>query len=156
MKKILLIIFAFVIVMNFKNIFLFAIFIIFTLLILVIMLFARVLKKLFGRSEITKKVIRPQTMTYYNGVSYHDFDRMIQKITKPIKKIKGYSITAGIVTFKVLSNSGISEWSFSLDFNDNGIFTGRHWIQTDNDDSSLPESVGQRISTLIEEELRKV
>ena len=95
-------------------------------------------------------------MTYYNGVSYHDFDRMIQKITKPIKKIKGYSITAGIVTFKVLSNSGISEWSFSLDFNDNGIFTGRHWIQTDNDDSSLPESVGQRISTLIEEELRKV
>ncbi len=49
----------------------------------------------------------------------------------------------------VESQSGLSEWSFTIDFNDYGHITGEYWITTDNDDSIIPERVAGRIREAI-------
>lgn len=45
----------------------------------------------------------------------------------------------------VLSQSGISEWEFELDFNDYGKITGSYWIYSDNYDSMIPKALGNSI-----------
>ena len=49
----------------------------------------------------------------------------------------------------MLSQSGISEWDFELDFNDYGKITGTYWISSDNYDSMIPETLGNLIQKAI-------
>ncbi len=58
-----------------------------------------------------------------------------------------------VVTIFVRSNSGLPIWSAVLDFNDYGQPTGRYWIRTDNDQSSIPEFIA---SSLQEQILQRV
>ena len=44
------------------------------------------------------------------------------------------------------SNSRISTWCFTLDYNDYGILTGKVRISSENSDSSIPENISLRIS----------
>ena len=89
--------------------------------------------------------------TFDDGISYDDFEKIAVKAGKKINRVSRIYVDEAVVYGRVESQSGISEWSFKLDFNDYGHLTGRYWISSDNDDSSIPKKVGNIISATIHE-----
>lgn len=79
------------------------------------------------------------------------FDEIVRQSIKPIKKkIRTISVNKGVVRGTVISQSGLSEWDFTLDFNDYGKLTGRFWLRSENSDSHLPERLGTAIQMQVE------
>lgn len=78
------------------------------------------------------------------------FYQIVQQEAKKIKRIKNVNQNGSDVYCDVISQSGITTWSFSLDFNDYGHLTGNFWYSSDNDDSDIPLILGRRIKSAIE------
>ncbi len=85
------------------------------------------------------------------GVSEQEFRIIAEKELKRIKRINKGWVDGHVVFAIVESNSGISDWKFSIDYNDYGHVTGRYWIISDNKNSKIPESVATRICWGIEQ-----
>jgi hypothetical protein len=81
-----------------------------------------------------------------NGISEKEFNEIVIRIGKGIKRISSLYANGTNVYGVVRSQSGISEWKFYIDFNDYGNLTGRYWITSDNDDSDIPKIVAERIA----------
>lgn len=79
-------------------------------------------------------------------------EEMFQRIAigeaKNIKRL-WVEVNGAKVYGNVKSASGISTWSFTLDFNDFGAVTGRYWKRTENADSQIPDTLGKRIQDAI-------
>ena len=77
-----------------------------------------------------------------------------------IKTIKGrhieYSVEGPIVRGAVRSNSGITVWMFTVDFNDYGYVSGRYWLYSENNDSPIPKTIAKRMQLLIEKRLDEI
>lgn len=91
---------------------------------------------------------RNTTCYFSNGVSRNEFYSMVYKATKHIKRLV-VSVDGPMVTGTVRSQSGISTWSFKLDFNDFGDITGNYWVWSENDDSDIPDNVAKQIQSQI-------
>ncbi len=89
---------------------------------------------------------------FNNGISREEFNRVVKKSCKSVKRISKFTTEGPIIHATVLSQSGISEWHFSIDFNDYGKITGKHWITKENADSKIPDKIAERI----EEDLKKL
>lgn len=74
---------------------------------------------------------------------------MVRHSAKGIKRLADLRVDNTIVYGKVRSQSGLSEWQFQIDFNDYGVLTGSYWISSDNNDSSLPTVLADRIAQQI-------
>ena len=65
------------------------------------------------------------------------------------KQVKGRKITidvVGPVVFGIVqSKSGLSTWTFTIDFNDYGSLTGRYWLTSNNEDSEIPKYIADNI-----------
>ena len=83
--------------------------------------------------------------TFEDGISSEEFEAIIRKAAKPIRRLKKIYINEAVVYGTVLTQSGISTWSFQLDFNDYGHITGNYWMTSENDDSSIPERLALTI-----------
>lgn len=91
------------------------------------------------------------TFIYPSQISSNDFDEIVYKSIKPIKnRIKTIHVCNGIVTGTVVSITGLSEWTFTLDFNDYGSLTGRFWVKTENSQSNIPQRLGTVIKMQVE------
>jgi len=55
-------------------------------------------------------------------------------------------VSGPFICGEVESQSGISTWKFTVDFNDYGKITGRYWIKSENKDSTIPNRIGDMIS----------
>ena len=88
---------------------------------------------------------RETPMCYDEGITEEDFSNIVSDVSKKIKRLKSLYNDGPIVYGVVESQSGISEWNFSLDFNDYGHFTTKYWTTSDNKDSNIPERVGKLI-----------
>ena len=86
---------------------------------------------------------------FSDGFTEYEFEKMVKKAGKIIKRISNIRVSGPNVYGTVQSQSGISEWDFNLDFNDYGHITGTYWISSDNNDSNIPK----RLAKLIREEL---
>lgn len=86
---------------------------------------------------------------FNDGISQEEFDSIVKKAGKKIKRLTSLMSDGPVVYGIVESQSGLSEWSFTIDFNDYGHITGEYWITTDNDDSIIPERVAGRIREAI-------
>ena len=66
------------------------------------------------------------------------------------KTIKGRKIqlriNGPVIKGDVESRSGLSTWSFKIDYNDYGHITGRYWLYSDNKDSVIPQHIAEIIS----------
>ena len=83
--------------------------------------------------------------TFENGVTQEAFNMIVQKACKTVKRVSKFSIEGPVVQCIVRSQSGISEWSFTIDFNDYGNITGNYWITNENTDSKIPSIIAERI-----------
>ena len=92
---------------------------------------------------------RKQTpCTFDDIITESVFSAIVRHATR-IRRIKRVSIRGPVVEGTVLSQSGISEWNFTIDFNDYGRVSGKYWISSENHDSNIPERVAARCSGAI-------
>jgi len=89
-------------------------------------------------------------------ISEQEFRSIVYATAKKIKRIKRTTIVGARVICLVDAQSNISRWEFELDFRHRNTITGRYTIETENDDSAIPESLGDRIQEKIEEYLENV
>lgn len=86
---------------------------------------------------------------FSDGISMDEFRHIVKQSVRYIKRVKILPIDDAIVYGTVRSNSGLSEWNFTIDFNDYGHLTGKYWLQSDNEDSDVPRVIAEKISALI-------
>ncbi len=78
------------------------------------------------------------------------FEQIAHYAVKSIKKRKIDIVVEDAVIYgTVKSNTQLSEWNFTADFNDYGWITGRYWLTSDNKDSSVPSAIADYISKCI-------
>ena len=85
---------------------------------------------------------------YNDRLSKELFHSIVIQEAKKIKRLD-VEIQGSTVHGTVKSVSGLSNWNFSLDFNDYGIITGKYWTFSENSDSSIPDVLGKNISDAI-------
>lgn len=93
---------------------------------------------------------RQSTPCYFNDdISWEEFGAMAKQAVKGIRRLSDISVEGPIVKGIVKSQSGITEWNFSIDFNDYGKITGKYWISSDNSDSQIPKKIAESIKAEI-------
>lgn len=84
-------------------------------------------------------------------LSQKEFENFIIQNCKRIKRINNITVNGPIINGTVRSQSGISSWEFTIDFNDYGKITGRYWIFSNNKDSVIPTAIANMVKEHIEE-----
>lgn len=111
----------------------------------------------FGLSRIRKDWKRSNTpCDLSEGITEDDLLRMAKRAKRGIKRLVSVDVNGPMVYGTVRSQSGVSEWDFSVDFNDWGHITGSYWINSENDDSGIPKLVAERISDAISDRLAEI
>lgn len=80
-----------------------------------------------------------------------DFEDIVIAQTKKIKRISEVKISGTDVHCTVESNTGLTQWNFSIDFNDYGNLLGTYWFTTTNENSLIPEITADRIQKALRE-----
>lgn len=88
-----------------------------------------------------------------NSVALHEFTNIANRIASRTKRITCITIDGLVVTATVQSQSRLTEWDFSVDFNDYGHLTGKYWLSSDNDDSVIPQWFADNVSAAIKEKI---
>ena len=86
-----------------------------------------------------------------------EFKELVNSVWRSLrtKRIINVNVKKAIVTGSVVSQSGISDWSFRLDFNYYGELCGKYRIFSDNPDSNIPKHFGDAIGIEIQNTLTK-
>ncbi len=91
------------------------------------------------------------------GLSFESFCDIAESVRKSIKGRKiQLRISGPVIRGDVESRSGLSAWSFKIDYNDYGQITGRYWLYSENNDSVIPEHIARAISSEIQTALEGV
>ena len=92
---------------------------------------------------------------FVDGFTEIEFRQMVLNAGNSIKRIKRITMDGPFVFGVVHSQSGISEWEFKLDVNDYGHITGKYWLSSDNEDSNIPNRLGDLICQAIKNHLQE-
>lgn len=92
---------------------------------------------------------------FKDGLSFEIFKEMAKRAGREIKRIKEVNVNGGMIYCNVESQTGYSDWNFSVDFNNWGHVTGTYWVKTDNNDSNIPSHYGQMLSGWIHDFYRE-
>lgn len=98
------------------------------------------------------KARRSIEVKYNDELSKEEFEEIVNKIAKKLKRVNSIEINNARIEGKVISQSGISDWYFIVDFNDWGYIDGTYIIESDNSDSEIPD----RFAKLVTEEIKKI
>ena len=84
--------------------------------------------------------------TFPPELSEEEFERMAIRAAHRLKKKKVLVWVRNATIFgRVDSQSGLSQWKFSADFNDHGRITGEYRIWSENEDSLIPRRVAESV-----------
>ena len=104
------------------------------------------------RNNIEEEKRRKNSVCHFDGnIKKEEFYVMVKRGGKGIKRLTNLYVEGPIVHGTVRSQSGLSDWCFTIDFNDYGDISGRYWLATDNTDSDIPKIIAERIA----EQIRK-
>lgn len=103
-------------------------------------------------NKYKKDKARREIKVIYNNELSEEFKEIVNKIAKRLKRVTSIEIYNARIYGKVISQSGISDWSFIVDFNDWGYIDGKYIVESDNSDSEIPE----RFAELVKEEINKL
>lgn len=109
----------------------------------------------FGVSKLLKsnadeKKRKSIYCTFSDGISLQDFEQLALLAAKQIKKKHiDVQVNGPVVLGTVQSQSGLSSWSFSIDFNDYGHITGTYWLSSENSDSPIPKHIADSMREFI-------
>ena len=88
---------------------------------------------------------------FNHGITFEEFSHIAHKTKKRIERIKNITICEAIIYCVVESQTGCSEWEFSVDYNNWGHITGTYWKNTENVDSNIPKHFGDMVSSEIKQ-----
>lgn len=83
-------------------------------------------------------------------LGYQDFQDLVGEIAKTTPRVVGVRISGLVVFLEVRSNSGLTTWSATIDFNDYGHLTGRYWLTTENTQSPIPNVFADSVKVEIQ------
>lgn len=93
---------------------------------------------------------------FTEGISREDLREFVAQAVNSIKGKKiEISVKEAVIRGLVQSNTGLSTWMFSIDYNDYGHITGKYWLRSENDDSPVPQVIAKKIRDAIELKLIK-
>lgn len=92
---------------------------------------------------------RRSKATFGGGVTYDDFVALVGAAAKRTPRLEDVRIDGLDVTLQVRSNSGLSRWSATIDFNDYGRLTGKYWLTSENHDSVVPRHFAEEMQRQI-------
>ncbi|WP_288920921.1 hypothetical protein [uncultured Bifidobacterium sp.] len=98
---------------------------------------------------------RNSPLSLNNGITLNEFVSMANHIASRTKRITCITVDGLVIHATVQSQSHLTEWNFSVDFNDYGHLTGKYWLSSDNDDSIIPQWFADKLSTAIKGKLPK-
>lgn len=87
---------------------------------------------------------RNTPFTFPLCMSEEDFRTTAIQIGKKIKRVE-ISTSGPVIHGVVTTQSGLNTWKFTVDFNDYGSLTGKYWLNSENSDSSIPQTVANRM-----------
>lgn len=92
----------------------------------------------------TEKRRQNTPFRYPDYLTHEQFEEIARVSIKPMKrKFSNFGVVDGKFWGTIISQSGISEWDFIVDFNDFGKLTGEYWLQSENSDSIIPRRVAE-------------
>lgn len=94
--------------------------------------------------------MRHEEMVFSGKISRDKFIDIVQECKEGIPRLKSLTVKGTCVRGVVDSISGLTEWGFSIDFDDLGSLTGNYRIFSDNSDSVIPAAVAKRIKKAIQ------
>lgn len=103
--------------------------------------------------EREKEERRRNTPCYFAGkLSQNDFCTIIKRVHKRMsKRLRIDYVESTVVAATFYSQSGLSNWSFKIDFNDFGDVTGEYWwLSKCYCESNIPEFFADQIKNEIE------
>lgn len=96
---------------------------------------------------------RNQPCKFTDELSENCFEEIAIRAVKRLKKKKIHIEVYGAKVYGIVeSQTALTEWNFTIDFNDYGELTGAYWIWTENDDSIIPN----RIAEIMQEEIDSI
>lgn len=95
-----------------------------------------------------EELSRKNTPCFFNdGISQQEFRVITKRAGRHINRLVDLTINGPIVHGTVRSLTGLTNWDFTIDFNDYGHLTGTYWIFTENSDSQIPYLLANQIQT---------
>lgn len=92
----------------------------------------------------------PGMETIVTKKEFNEIVKEVQSANSTVRKrVTSLSTENAKVFGTVESTSGLTSWTFKLDFADNGHLTGRFQMNSGNEDSPIPEFIGNAISDRI-------
>lgn len=88
-----------------------------------------------------------------NGIAQEAFNAIVDSACKSIKRVTSFTVDGPVIYGVVRSQSGISDWKFTIDFNDYGKISGKYWILSKNNKSQIPKVIAERIKEEINNNL---
>ena len=95
---------------------------------------------------------KSNSFKYPECISSEDFEKIVRDAIKPIKKkIKHIEIENGKIHGIVTSISGLSDWTFTIDFTKSGRLVEKYKINSANADSLIPKRIAETVKDKIHE-----
>ena len=92
--------------------------------------------------------------SFEEGISQ---EMLLNYAREAVRAIKGreieVSVKGPVIIGAVTSLTGLSTWLFKIDFNDYGHITGAYWLNSENDDSRIPNVVADYVQDNIQKQL---
>lgn len=90
---------------------------------------------------------RESPVQFIPWLTPQDFALMTRYVASKTPRVINTDIEGLLVEITVQSNSGLTVWTAELDFNDYGNPSGRYWIRSDNEQSSIPKWFADMLRT---------
>ncbi len=120
------------------------------IVILIIIFLPGVFRGGSSNAEKEEEKRKQSSCNFSDGISEKDFKWIVSRSGNNIKRLAELSTDGPIVYGTVWAQSGISKWTFTIDFNDYGKITGKYWISSNNSDSDIPGALAKRIQNSIQ------
>ena len=90
---------------------------------------------------------------FEESLSEKQFRQIAISEAKKIKRLWLDEIDGSVIYCTVRTVSGLSEWEFNVDYNDYGKITGKYWLNSENNESIIPETYATRVQDRITKSL---
>lgn len=94
---------------------------------------------------------RASPLVFTDGLTENEFTRIATETAERTPRVKDVIVDGMTTTVNVRSNSGLSVWTFEVDFNDYGHLTGAFWLKSENSNSVIPAHYAEAVQAKIRE-----
>ena len=98
------------------------------------------------REQEEEKRRKSITCRFNKYIDEKTFNKIVYNLSKRYKRLSVASIENAIINVEYYSQSGITKYQASIDFNDYGQITGEYWLSNENSKSNLPNSFADNLS----------